>query len=356
MTKLHPFLQKLGLSTPIIQAPMAGASDANFVTAACELGMLGSLGAGMMSAAQISEQISAIKAATESAFMVNLMVLEKSATDKLAAPMPEWLSQLYHTLGVAPTVDERPAHDFSEQLAVLYSHPVPVASFSFGIIDKAAVDKLHALGTLVIGTANHPDEVLAWAAVGADAVIVQGLEAGGHRGGWLYADAKPLSLMDLLSLSITALDEKGLDVPLIAAGGIATATDVSRCLSAGAAAVSIGTVLLTTDESVISPIWQARLLAAEGSDTAFTRLYSGKWARGIITDYMKDFSQYDSENSTDTTNELPPYPTLNAMTKPLRAHGAKTENSELMSLWAGVGVGHCQRMSMADLLLKISPS
>lgn len=331
---------RLKLSTPIVQAPMAGASNANFVIKACELGVLGSLGAGMMSPAQIHDEINNIKAGTDKVFNINLMILDKALTEQYASPMPLWLAKLYDEIGVTPSLDEKPAHAFDEQFAVLIDNPVPVASFTFGILTHEQVDALHAVGTLVIGTANTLAEVQAWQAVGADAVVVQGVGAGGHQGGWLGGEK--LSTLELLTLA-----KQSTTVPLIGAGGIASREQVQIMLDNGADMVAVGTAFLTTFESPISPLWKNKLLNATGDDTRLTRLYSGKWARGVVTGYMERFAHLDND-------DLPIYPTLNAMTKSLRAYGASSQNTDFMSLWAGTGVADCRDESMGELVARLA--
>lgn len=332
----------LNLSTSIIQAPMAGASNADFVIKACELGVLGSLGAGMMSPTQIHDEITKIKTGTDKAFNINLMILDKTLTERYTDPMPQWLIKLYDELGVSPKLDDKPAHAFDEQFAVLLANPVPVASFTFGILTSEQVHALHAIDTLVIGTANSVAEVLAWQAIGADAVVVQGMEAGGHQGGWLSQNDEKLDTLTLLKLAKNASY-----LPLIGAGGIASRENVKTILDGGADLVAMGTAFLTTHESPISPLWKQKLLNATGNDTRLTRLYSGKWARGVITGYMERFAHVDND-------DLPIYPTLNAMTKPLRAYGASHQNTDFMSLWAGMGVEHCCDESMSELIQRLA--
>lgn len=292
-----------------------------------------------MSPDKIHQEICQIKAQTDRAFNVNLMVLDKTLTQTYGQAMPAWLVALYDELGVRPVLDDVPACDFAQQFEILLNNPVPVASFTFGILEKAQVDALHGVGTLVVGTANTPDEVMAWQAVGADAVVVQGVEAGGHQGGWL--DEGRLSALDLLKLarSLTTL-------PLISAGGIASRESVKLMLDGGADMVAVGTAFLTTHESPISALWKNKLLTAQADDTQLTRLYSGKWARGITTEYMKRFAHLDND-------DLPCYPTLNAMTKPLRAYGATCQNADLMSLWCGMGVADCRDESMDELVKRL---
>lgn len=336
------------LSSPIIQAPMAGASNSVTVVTACQAGALGSLGAGMMTPQQIHQSIDDIKSATDLPFCVNLMVLSQAVTERYSEPMPKWLDEYYDKLGIAPALDDKPAQSFDEQFRVLLTHPVPIASFTFGIISDKQAQALKAVGTQIIGTANCPDEVIAWADVGADAVVVQGAEAGGHRGGWLDESAALMPLQVLFELVKDRLSKEPRDIALIAAGGIASSEQVRYYLNQGAVAVAVGTAFLSTAESCISPLWKSRLLA--GGETRLTRLYSGKLARGLVTGYMQDFVHLDG---LVRHPHIPIYPTMNAMTKSLRAHGASTQDDNLMSLWAGAGVSQCRDESMADLVARL---
>lgn len=331
--------QVLNLTAPIVQAPMAGASDVDFVVAACQAGILGSLGAGMMSPYAISQAIDGIKKQTDRPFNVNLMVLEKEESQYFTQSIPPWLEQLYQELGIVPKLDERPAQSFDEQLAVLLDNPVPVVSFTFGILSKEQLNALHAVGSLVVGTANSTDEVQAWQAIGADAVVVQGIEAGGHQGGWL--SAANLSTIKLLTQAKAVSD-----VPLIAAGGIGTKTQVSDMLQQGADLVAIGTLFLTTNEAPIHQLWQQKLLNSTAKQTRLTKLFSGKMARGIVNDYMQRFA---------SQSDIPTYPTMNAMTKPLRAYANQTNNADFMSLWAGMALEHCRRQSISQLVQSLMP-
>ncbi len=336
------------LSSPIIQAPMAGASNSATVVTACQAGALGSLGTGMMTPQQIHQSIDDIKSATDLPFCVNLMVLPQAITERYNEPMPKWLGEYYDKLGIVPVLDDKPAQSFDAQFQVLLDNPVPVASFTFGIISIEQVQALKQVGTLVIGTANCPDEVIAWADVGADAVVVQGAEAGGHRGGWLDESASPMALAQLFTAVTDRLSAEQVKIALIAAGGIHDGGRVRYYLNHGAVAVAVGTAFLSTAESCISPLWKSRLLA--GGETRLTRLYSGKLARGLVTGYMQDFVHLDG---LVRHPHIPIYPTMNAMTKSLRAHGASTQDDNLMSLWAGAGVSQCRDESMADLVARL---
>lgn len=331
----------LNLATPIMQAPMAGASNASFVAQASNLGVLGSLGAGMMSPDKIHHKINMIKSLTDKPFAVNLMILPQDKTQQYSASMPDWLKDVYDGLGIKPVLEDCPAHDFAKQFDVLLKNPIPVAGFTFGILDKEAVDALHDVGTLVVGTANLPEEALSWQAAGADAVVLQSGDAGGHQGGFLNENAEKLSALALLEAVRNMAA-----VPLIAAGGIDGKAEIDELLANGADMVAVGTLFLTTKESPIPLSYKQKLLTAKPEDTVLTKAFSGKWARGIANGYIQNTDLTDPEN-------FPEYPTLNAMTKPLRTYAAQTADTDLMSMWAGTSVGGCRDETMAALLKRL---
>lgn len=360
-----PLMQQFGLTCPIVQAPMAGgATTPELIAAVSNFGGLGSLGAGMTDPATIAKQIDSIKTLTDKPFAVNLMVLTEQESTLFDAPMPEWLADYYADHDISVDLPDYPAQNFESQLAVLLDNPVPVASFTFGIICAEQVEALHRVGTKVIGTANHPLEAKAWADIGADAVCVQGLEAGGHRGGWLaISEADPLGLLTLITQTraLTA-------IPLIAAGGLMSAADIAAVQSAGAELAQLGTAFLTTHESGINRVYKDSLLqAANGkrpATTRLTRLFSGKPARGLLNEYLRTYAEFDRspesrKYSLDTNPvaasrskviPLPPYPQLNAMTRQLRATAAREGNAEYMSLWAGQGVTMVREESVSELM------
>lgn len=325
-------LDTLNLTYPIIQAPMAGATTPELAVTVSNFGGLGSLGSGMTAPYVLDSQINTIKTLTDRPFMINLMVLSEYESGTFDTAMPLWLNQYYQENGIVAELPERPAQNFTDQLQVLYDNPVPVASFTFGIISAEQVQHLQSVGTRVVGTANHPLEAKAWSEIGADAVCVQGIEAGGHRGGWLpQSETDPLGLLTLISQTRACTE-----IPLIAAGGIMTAQDIKAVQVAGAELAQLGTAFLTTDQCGINDTYKQALLdtshSRRSSETRLTRLFSGKLARGLLNDYLRDFAQFEN------TDVLPPYPQLNAMTKSMRAHAAHNLDAEHLSLWAGQGV------------------
>ena len=340
-------LDKLNITYPIVQAPMAGATTPELAATVSNFGGLGSLGGGTTAPEVLHNHINTLKTLTDRPFMINLMVLSERDSNTLDSEIPAWLSQYYQENDLEMALPERPALNFNEQLQVLYENPVPVASFTFGIISTEHVQRLQSLGTRVVGTANHPLEAKAWADIGADAVCVQGVEAGGHRGGWLPQSASdPLGLLTLISQTRACTD-----IPLIAAGGIMTGQAIKAVQTAGAELAQIGTAFLTTDKCGINDTYKQALLDASrdkrSSETRLTRLFSGKQARGLLNDYLRDFAQFES------AHELPPYPQLNAMTKVLRADAKKNLDPEHQSLWAGQGVALVRQERTVELLERL---
>ena len=343
MTLLNTF----DLTYPIVQAPMAGATTPELAATVSNFGGLGSLGSGTTAPDVLNDHINTLKSLTNRPFMINLMVLSEYDSNTLDSPIPAWLTKYYQEQNIEMALPKRPALSFVEQLQVLYDNPVPVASFTFGIISAEQVQGLKDLGTRVIGTANHPMEAKAWAEIGVDAVCVQGVEAGGHRGGWLPQSANdPMGLLTLISQTRACTD-----IPLIAAGGIMTGQAIKAIQTAGAELAQIGTAFLTTDKCGINDTYKQALLDASqnkrSSETRLTRLFSGKQARGLLNDYLRDFGQFED------VHNLPPYPQLNAMTKDLRAHAKNNLDAEHQSLWAGQGVALVRQESTIELLERL---
>lgn len=272
-----PFAERFGLRVPLVQAPMVGATTAAMVAAASNAGALGSLGAAAYEPDRLATEVAAIRAATDRPFAINLFVLPDTTPD--AATVARALAAidpLNATLGLPPGVaPARFAPDFRAQLDALVSLRVPVASFTFGVLDAADVARLKAAGTYVIGTATHVAEGLAWQAAGADALCAQGAEAGGHRG--TFIGAAEDALIGTLALVPQLVDAT--DLPVLAAGGIMDGRGIAAALALGAQAAQLGTAFLTCAESAIAADWKARLLACTDTSTQVTRDQRASCAR-----------------------------------------------------------------------------
>ncbi|HIH2653008.1 TPA: NAD(P)H-dependent flavin oxidoreductase [Burkholderia cenocepacia] len=329
-----PFSERFGLRLPLVQAPMVGATTTAMVAAASNAGALGSLGAGALAPERIEAEVAAIRAATDRPFAINLFVLPDEAAPDAAtvARALAAIDPLNATLGLPPgTAPARYAPDFRAQLDALVALRVPVASFTFGVLDAADVARLKAAGTYVIGTATHVAEGLAWQAAGADALSAQGAEAGGHRG--TFIGSADDALIGTLALVPQLVDATGL--PVLAAGGIMDGRGIAAALALGAQAAQLGTAFLTCGESAIAADWKARLLASADTSTQVTRAITGRHARGLRNTLMARLGEHVADAA--------PYPVQNALTQPLRQAAARANDGDYLSLWAGQGAPLARR-------------
>lgn len=332
------------LRLPVIGGPMAGgASTAQLVAAVSEAGGLGSLAASLLAPEKMQEQTAQIRALTTRAFIINLFV------QKTPAPSEDAVARA--TTALQPVLSRlgwdalpRPAkwcEDFAAQFDTLLALRPAAASFTFDILDLEQVARLHGAGIAVIGTVTTVDEARAWQAVGADAVIASGIEAGGHRGTFLGRQEDATLSASALWPAVAA----AVDIPVVAAGGVMSGADIRAALAAGAQAVQMGTAFLVCEESGIHPAYKARLIEETGARSTPTRLsraFSGRYARGLENAYMRMMSAAEPD--------LPAYPVMNALTTPIRAAAAERGDTELMSLWAGTGVQRARPMKVAALM------
>lgn len=331
----------LGLRHPLIQAPMAGgATTPELVAAVSNAGALGSFAAATLSPAAMREGVARLRQLTERPFNVNLFVLDEPApSDAEIARAQARLDPLRAELGLPP--GGRPARfceDNRAQLETLIELAPPVVSFTFGLLDAATVARLHAAGSLVIGTATTVAEARAWEAVGADLICAQGCEAGGHRGTFLGDPQQAsIGLMALLPQVAAAVQ-----VPVIAAGGLMDGRGIAASLLLGAQAAQLGTAFLCCPESGIPPIWKEAILAAGDDSTRLTRAFSGRYARGIANDFMRRFAAEEQQ--------VPAYPVQNALTADIRQAATRQGRAEYLSLWAGQGAGMARALPAAKLV------
>jgi nitronate monooxygenase len=318
------------LPIPIVQAPMLGAHDERLALAACRAGAMGSFPVSGHAPQDIEPAVAALREAAGGApFGVNLFVLPQRANptaealDVALARLKPW----YDALGLPlPGHPNAFAPDFEGQLAALTRAAPPLASFTFGILSRAQVDSLHAAGTYVLGTANTAAEARAWAEVGADGVIAQGLEAGGHHGYFL----KDIDESSIGTLALTATVLAAVDLPVIAAGGIMDGRGVAAALALGARAVQMGTAFLLTPEATTPPAWRKAIETAPDDATVLTRAFSGRYARGLENRFTREMRGIE--------RDVPAYPVQNRLMQPLRAAAAKAGEADMIALWAGQAV------------------
>ncbi|HEY1125187.1 MAG TPA: nitronate monooxygenase family protein [Sphingobium sp.] len=318
------FARRIGVRFPIIAAPMAGAAGSELAIAALKAGALGSLPCALLSAGQMMVQAADVRAAVPGPLHLNFFCHDMpDEVDETA-----WRASLapyYTALGVAPP--EEPGImrlPFSEeQCAAVETLRPEIVSFHFGLPGPALLGRVKATGALVLASATTVREAQWLAAQGVDAVIAQGAEAGGHAS--YFLDGAPEIHMGLFALLPQVVD--AISVPVIAAGGIADARGVAAAFLLGASAVQIGTAFLHGPESRITPMHRAALASPDAVHTQFTRLFTGRPARGIPNRLMRDLGAMNPA--------APPFPHAGTALAPLKAAAEAQSDPSFSSLWAG---------------------
>ena len=339
-------LERLGLRSPVIQAPMAGGGDtAALVAEVNEAGGLGFVGAAYLTDAQIAERALDIRSRTALPFGINLF-----APTPAPGPAPMMSATLarvapfYAELGLADPVAPSYAGDaFDRQFAALLDSGAAYYSVTFGLPPAESVAAAKARGMRVLGTATTVAEAVALEQAGVDAVIAQGSEAGGHRGSFIGDPAA--NLVGTMALVPQAADAVG--IPVIASGGIMDGRGIVAALALGATAVQMGTVFLTSDEAGIPEAHKAAILSAREDQTRLTRAFSGRPARGIVNRFM------EAVEDPGAPDAVLPFPLQNALTRPLRTAAGKAGRAEFLSLWAGQGLRLAQRRPAGELVAEL---
>jgi nitronate monooxygenase len=315
----------------IVVAPMAGGpTTTDLVIAAARAGALGFLAAGYKTPAAMTAEINAVRAATGEPFGVNVFVPGTPYPD--AGRLARYLDSLGPARGGASWDDD----DFDGKIAALLADPPVLTSFTFGCPAAGVIRALQDAGSAVVVTVTSPAEAEMAAAAGADALCVQGYEAGAHRGTFVNDDA-PGRDYGLLSLIGEVAAVTGL--PQIAAGGIMGPRQVQAVLAAGAAAAQCGTAFLRSPESGAHPLYKAALADPRYTVTTVTRAFSGRPARGLVNGFI-----------VDHLDAPPAYPEVNNATRPLRAAAAADGDTERMSLWAGQGYRQAAELPAGEII------
>ena len=322
---------------PIIQAPMAGVTTPEFVATCAEAGILGSIGAGYLSAADTRKFIREVKALTEKPFAVNLFIPESmEPNEKQLEDAFNALEPIRKELGISSEIPKNSTTEFDEQVQVLIEENIKVCSFTFGLPDEENVQLMKRHGIFLIGTATTAEEARLSEQRGMDAVVVQGSEAGGHRGSF----HGELTLIPLNELLVDCV--KAIYIPVIAAGGIANKEMLNAALATGAQAVQIGTALLAANESGAHSLHKRAILNSTEGNTTLTTAFSGKTARGIKNRFI----------SVMENEVLAPYPLQNDLTKEIRKEAAKQGKSDFMSMWAGENVHLATAGTIREIIKK----
>lgn len=341
---MNAFCERLALEHPIIQAPMAGVSTPALALAVSRAGALGSLATGATpDAALVAQQLAALHAATDRPFNVNVFCHRPAAPD--AHHDAQWLSYLqpfFRALGSEPPAsltEVYPSFLVNDALLrVLVAARPRVVSFHFGLPTAAQAAALRQAGSLLLACVTSVAEGRAAAALGVDALVAQGIEAGGHRGAFDVAIDDHLP-----TLALTRELARALPLPLVAAGGLMTGADIAQALATGAAAAQLGTAFIACPESAASAAYRAALLQQPPLATALTDVISGRPARGLVNRFVRDVDQPGRPPTAA-------YSRAYAAGKALVAAAQQAGETGFAVQWAGTGLGQARALPAAELV------
>lgn len=331
----------LGLELPVIQAPMAGVQDHVLAVAVSNVGGLGSLPCAMLDIEGVRRELAALRSGTDRLFNLNFFChAQPAAIDaEREAAWRAALAPYYREFDL--DIDAVPIgagrHPFNAEAADLVEEIRPaVVSFHFGLPDAGLFARVRATGARIFSSATTVDEALWLERHGVDAVIAQGLEAGGHRGHFLSDDlSRQAGTFALLPQVVRAVR-----TPVIAAGGIADAAGVAAALSLGAALVQVGTAYLLCPEATTSPVHRDALASDAARHTALTRLFTGRPARGIVNRLMRE---------QEEAGLAPAFPLATAAIAPLRKAAEARGGGDFSPLWSGQNASGCRAVAAAEL-------
>ncbi len=331
---------------PVIQAPMAGIQDWELAVAVSEAGGLGSIPCAMLTPEGVREAVLNFRQRTSAPLNLNFFSHPQPKADP--ATQQTWLERFlpyYVELGIEPP--QAPAgsgrQPFNQAMADVVMELKPeVVSFHFGLPEDDLLQQARDSGAKVISSATTIEEARWLEQQGVDAIIAQGLEAGGHRGMFLSEDiTRQVGTFALLPQVVAAVR-----VPVIAAGGIADPAAVRAALALGASGIQVGTAYLLCDEAKTSSIHRAAIQSNAARHTVLTNVFSGRPARGIVNRMIREqgpISQF-----------APPFPLATAASAPLRTKAESLGSGDFTPLWAGQNVSGCQAISAADLTLQLA--
>jgi nitronate monooxygenase len=340
---------RLGFQYPIIQGPLGGLSSQRLTAAVSNCGGLGSFGAHGLKPEAIRKVIREIKSLTPKPFAMNLWVSmedegaltsTEEAFHRSLAPLAKHIESVG---GGKPSYRPHEPIRFEDQVQVLLDEGISIFSFIYGIPSKQTLDEFHRQRIALIGTATTVDEAIALEQAGVDAIVASGFEAGGRRGSFLHPPED--SLIGTMALVPQVVD--AVSLPVVAAGGIGDARGVLAAFALGAEGVQMGTAFLACEESGANPLHRETLLSGQAKQTAPTRGFTGRLARGIKNQLLDELNQGDIE--------ILPYPLQRALVRHLSIPAEKAGRSELLPLWAGQGanLSRCADVrALLDTLVK----
>ncbi|EMZ5448516.1 MULTISPECIES: NAD(P)H-dependent flavin oxidoreductase [Providencia] len=338
------FLQRLGLRYPIIQAPMAGVSIPELAAAVSEAGGLGSLGLGASSVPQAKALIEKTNALTDKPFNVNVFCHSTPVRNReIEQAWIHYFAQQLAQFNVLPPQQLNQVYtsflDDPHMLALLLEMRPAVVSFHFNIPDKQVIDQLKAQGIYTMATATCLREAQLIEQAGIDAIIAQGIEAGGHRGMFdVNAEDEAITTFHLVELLV-----KNSQLPIIAAGGLMDGQEIKTALEQGAVAAQLGTAFILCPESAANEGYRHKLKSQNAADTALTAAISGRPARGIVNQFIR-------MTQADDCPAIPDYPIAYDLGKQLHAAASKMGSDDFAAHWAGQNALKAREMPASVLV------
>lgn len=336
----------LNIEKPIIQAPMAGVQDYRLAAAVSNAGGLGSLPCAMLGAEALREELGALNEATRKPYNLNFFAhTPPTPNQQQEANWRQALAPYYKEFGIDPASitagpGRMPLNE--ESAAIVEAFRPAVVSFHFGLPAPALLERVKKAGAKVLSTATTVDEALWLEQHGADAIIAQGLEAGGHRGIFLTQDmTTQMGTFALLPQIVAAVK-----IPVIAAGGIASAEGVRAALALGAVAAQIGTTFMLCPEATTKPLHREALKSPAARHTAITNLFSGGPARGIVNRVMRELGP--------VCDQAPAFPLATNAITPLREAGEAAGTGDFSPLWSGQNASGCREVSAGILVEELA--
>ncbi|MGC2654084.1 MAG: nitronate monooxygenase [Mycobacterium sp.] len=335
-------LTQFGITVPVLAAPMSGGpSTPAMAVAASRAGSLGMLAAGYKTPTALEEQIKEVRAQSVpfgvNLFVPNTMPVDPEQYRLYAAAIRSDAEKFGLTLPPEPIED---TDAFDEKVELLLDDPVPLVSFTFGIPPDESIARLKSAGSVVVQTVTSLDEAVTARDAGADMLAVQAYTAGGHSG--TLTPTKPLTPAPITDL--VARISEAMDLPVLAAGGLATPQAVAAVIRAGAAAAVVGTVLLRATESGASSTHQAALVDPARTETVLTHAFTGRPARGLRNAFIDN---HEAEAPLG-------YPAIHHLTSQLRKAAAAAGQPDYVHLWAGTGYRHATAEPTAGILQRLA--
>ncbi len=345
LQRAEDFCRAYDLRLPILMAPMAGACPASLAIAVAQAGGLGGCGALLMKPEAIRAWATEVRSSTNGGFQLNLWI-----PDPPPQRDPDHEARVRAFLGtwgpaVSPEAGDASPVDFAAQCDAFLDAGPAIVSSIMGVYPAPFVARLKERGIKWFANATTVAEALTAVEAGADAIVAQGMEAGGHRGAFEAGKAGE-ALVGLFALLPAVVDAVGHRVPVVATGGIADARGIAAALILGASAVQIGTGLLRTPEAKLAPAWADAIAMAQPEDTTATRAFSGRLGRSIATAYVK------AANAADAPAPAP-YPVQRGLSQAMREQGVRTNDIDRIQAWAGQAARLAPAEPAADYVRRI---